>query len=105
MTSLPIYHRVAKAVWALSLLGLPALLAVPTNAGATVPRFQGASTPVADLRHARVIVKYKAEGALMRESTLSARDPDRDGPAAHRCRAPPPRSRASPAPCPRPPRH
>ncbi|HEY6352863.1 MAG TPA: S8 family peptidase, partial [Burkholderiaceae bacterium] len=38
---------------------------------------RSASTPLVDIRHARVIVKYKTDGALMREGALSARDPDR----------------------------
>ncbi|HEY6512132.1 MAG TPA: S8 family serine peptidase [Burkholderiaceae bacterium] len=64
MTSLLLIHRrIAKAVSALAVLALPALA---VHAGAAAP----------DARHARVIVKYKAEGTLMRESALSARDPN-----------------------------
>ena len=74
MTSLN--HRIARTVSALAVLALPALAAAPIDAS-TPSGLRRASTPTVDIRHARVIVKYRAEGALMRESALSARDPDR----------------------------
>ena len=78
MTSLKMKHRrIAKALGALAVLALPALGGAPTVANAQGAGLRAASTPVVDSRHARVIVKYKADGALMRESSLSARDPDR----------------------------
>ena len=77
MTSLKKHHRIAKALSALTVLALPALATAPTAATAQGATLRGAATPAVDARHARVIVKYKADGALMRESTLSARDPDR----------------------------
>jgi len=75
MTSLN-HHRIAKALSVLAVLALPALAAAPVDSSAP-PAVRRASTPMVDIRHARVIVKYKADGALMRESALAARDPDR----------------------------
>ncbi|HSB25668.1 MAG TPA: S8 family serine peptidase, partial [Burkholderiaceae bacterium] len=77
MTSLSNMHRMARTLSALAVLALPALAAAPTDAAAQATGLRRASTPVVDSRHARVIVKYKADGALMRELTLSARDADR----------------------------
>jgi serine protease len=72
----PLKHRFARALSALAALALPALAAAPIDASTTTG-LRRASTPVVDIRHARVIVKFKADGALMRESAQSARDPDR----------------------------
>ena len=76
----PLRHRFARALSVLAALALPALAAAPIDASAP-SGLRRASTPVVDTRHARVIVKFKADGALMRESAQSARDPDQ------RCRA------------------
>jgi len=51
---------------------MPLLAVAPNDAFA-----QSASASAVAAAHARVIVKYKAGGALMRESALAARDPDR----------------------------
>lgn len=67
---------VARILSVLVALALPAMAAAPIDASMTA-RLRRVSTPTVDLRDARVIVKYKADGALMRESVLSARDPDR----------------------------
>ena len=77
MTSLSNLHRMARTLSALAVLALPALAAAPTDAAAQAGGLRRASAPAVDTRQARVIVKYKADGALMRELTLSARDPDR----------------------------
>ncbi len=69
-------RKIAKALSALAVLALPAWAAAPIEASAP-SGLRRASTPTVDLHHARVIVKYRTEGALMRESALSARDPDR----------------------------
>jgi serine protease len=74
MTSLN--QRIARILSALAVLALPAMAAAPIDASAP-SGLRRASTPTVDIRHARVIVKFKADGALMRESALSARDPDR----------------------------
>jgi len=76
MTSLLIHRRIAKAASMLAVLALPALAAAPIDAAPSAG-LRHASTPTVDQRHARVIVKYRAEGVLMRESTLAARNPDR----------------------------
>jgi len=71
----PLTHSIATVVTALAALALPALAAAPSP-----PRTDGirrASVPTADLRDARVIVKFKADSALLRERTQSAHDPDR----------------------------
>ena len=69
-------RRIAKALSICALVALPALAAEPNF---TVPAglHRGMSAPRVDSRNARVIVKYKADGALMREHTQSARDPDK----------------------------
>ena len=72
----PLKHRFARALSALAALALPALAAAPIDASTTTG-LRPASIPAVDIRHARVIVKFKADGALMRESAQSARDPDR----------------------------
>jgi serine protease len=69
-------HRITQILAALAMLALPALAAAPIDS-AFATGMRRASTPMVDIRHARVIVKFKADGALMRESALSARDPDR----------------------------
>lgn len=69
-------HRIAKALSMLAVLALPALAAAPVDSPAPAA-VRRAATPMVDVRHARVIVKYKADGALMRESAQAARDPDR----------------------------
>jgi serine protease len=76
MTTLLLPLRIAKVASLLAVLALPALAAAPSDS-VTPTSLRRASTPMVDVRDARVIVKYKADGALMRESTLSARDPDR----------------------------
>ena len=76
MTSLK-KQPIARVLAVLAGLALPALAAAPADAPAQAAGFDSASTPVVGTRNARVIVKYKADGALMRESTQSARDPDR----------------------------
>ncbi|HEX6017545.1 MAG TPA: S8 family serine peptidase, partial [Burkholderiaceae bacterium] len=68
--------RLASTLSALVVM-LPLLAAAPRDAIAQTAGTGGAATPSADTRHARVIVKYKAGGALMRESALAARNPDR----------------------------
>jgi len=75
MTSLK-KQSIARALAVLAALALPALAAAPVER-AQPAGLRRASMPAVDLRDARVIVKYKADGALMRETTLSARDPDR----------------------------
>ena len=69
-------RNVARVLSVLVALALPALAAAPIDASMPLGA-RRASTPLVDIRHARVIVKYKADGALMREGALSARDPDR----------------------------
>src|SRR5215471_16591270 len=66
---------IARALSAFAMLALPALAASP-NEPTSAPAFRRAAVPVADMRHARVIVKFKADSALMRESVLAARDAD-----------------------------
>ncbi|HEU5297586.1 MAG TPA: S8 family peptidase [Burkholderiaceae bacterium] len=76
--------RVARALSALAVLALPALAANPLDA--TPPTgVRGASTPLGDTRQARVIVKFKADSSLVRESALSARGPDQ-APVQHAAR-------------------
>src|SRR5690348_15819047 len=77
-------NRFAKILWLLVVCAMPALAAAPERpTGMTLRR---APAPSAEsLSPARVIVKYKANGALMRESALSARDPDR-APVQHAAR-------------------
>ena len=76
MTSLLIHRRIARAASMLAVLALPALAAAPIDVAPSAG-LRRASTPTVDVRDARVIVKYRADGALMRDSALSARDPDR----------------------------
>ena len=69
--------RIARVLSVLAAIALPALAAAPGDPNPNTQGLRRASTPAVDTRHARVIVKYKADGALMRESALGARDPDR----------------------------
>ncbi|MBE7425767.1 MAG: S8 family peptidase [Ideonella sp.] len=71
MTMLRCRSRLAGVPLALAALVSSLLAAAPRDAVA-----QSAGV-LADARLARVIVKYRAGGALMRESALAARDPDR----------------------------
>jgi serine protease len=77
-------HRITQILAVLAMLALPALAAAPIDS-AFATGMRRASTPMVDIRHARVIVKFKADGALMRESALSARDPDK-APVQHAAR-------------------
>lgn len=70
-------HRPGRTLWSIAALALPALAVAP---GASI----GATAAPAPA-FARVIVKYKADGALARESALVARSADR-APVQHAAR-------------------
>ncbi|HSC01032.1 MAG TPA: S8 family serine peptidase, partial [Burkholderiaceae bacterium] len=72
-----IHRRCTEAARLLTTAALLALAVAPIGAAVQSGGARGGATPAVDTRHARVIVKYKGDGALMRESTLGARDPDR----------------------------
>jgi len=74
-------HRPGRTLWSIAALALPALAVAP---GASIGATAAAATAPAPA-FARVIVKFKADGALARESTLAARDPDR-APVQHAAR-------------------
>ncbi len=76
MTMLRCRSRLAGVPLALAALVSSLLAAAPRDAVAQ-PAGARSALPPADTRQARVIVKYRAGGALMRASALAARDPDR----------------------------
>jgi serine protease len=65
-------NRFAKILWVLVVSAMPALAAAPERPTGTTLR-RAPALAAESMRPARVIVKYKAESAVMRESALAAR--------------------------------
>jgi serine protease len=68
-------NRFAKILWMLVVCAIPALAAAPERPTGTTLRRAPALSAEA-MRPARVIVKYKTDSAVMRESALAARSGD-----------------------------